>query len=64
MANQNNPEKPSKLKLAFQWAGALSSTVCAEAPQTGFVQAGLAYDQAETWVRAKLAPKKPGPAGA
>ncbi|MDE1151476.1 MAG: hypothetical protein PW788_02970 [Micavibrio sp.] len=59
MANENSPEKPSKLKLAFQWAGAFASALTAEAPQAGFQQAGDAYDYVKTWAGSKSKPVTP-----
>ena len=55
-----NPDKPSVLKQAFQWAGAFVSMIEGDAPQNGFVATGNAYD----WAKAKLytATHKPKPA--
>lgn len=41
--------RPSRLKTAFQYAGAMMGTISGDGPQYGWDQAGAAYD----YVRAK-----------
>lgn len=48
-----NSEKPSKLKTAFQYAGAALSTVTGDGTNYGWNQAGAAYDYAKTWLNSK-----------
>ncbi len=52
-----NPEKPSRLKQAFQWAGAFAAMLSCEAPQTGFAQAGFTWDYAKAKIGSRHAPK-------
>lgn len=57
MADENNNvtegssyfNRPSKLKTAFQYAGAMMGTISGDGTQYGWDQAGAAYD----YVRAK-----------
>lgn len=53
------PAKASLCKQAFQWAGAVASVICAEAPQQGFEAAGNAYDYTVTKAKLALNPPKP-----
>jgi hypothetical protein len=39
-----NTQKASKLKSAFQWAGAVAAVLSCDAPNRGFVQGGYTYD--------------------
>lgn len=48
-----NAEKPSKLKIAFQYAGAALATLSGDGANYGWNQAGLTYDYAKTWLGSK-----------
>jgi hypothetical protein len=52
-----NPEKPSVLKQAFQWAGAFAAVLSCEAPQTGYAHFGFTWDYAKAAVGSCGGPK-------
>lgn len=45
--------KPSKLKTAFQYAGAALGTISGDGATYGWNQAGATYDYAKTWLGSK-----------
>jgi len=48
-----NKEKPSRLKTAFQYAGAMLGTISGDGANYGWEQAGATYDYAKTWLGSK-----------
>lgn len=53
----DNGEKPSKFKQAFQYAAAFVGQIACEPPVRTFEQAGFTYDYAKAWIGSHRKPK-------